>query len=139
MPPLGLVPWTFLMEQAHSTQNRLHQPALPSLTMINHTCARRLFLPRNSILASPLAALSFSLFSLCGGPTITLISQFFDKPAMSGRRIPKERTESSRIFQETRTCNSDDHTRTHAAAHAEKRRQMQLSVLAASLVRFCTS
>ena len=26
MPPLGLEPWTFLIEQAHSTQNRPKQP-----------------------------------------------------------------------------------------------------------------
>ena len=31
MLPPGVEPWTFLMEQAHSTQNRQHQPALPSL------------------------------------------------------------------------------------------------------------
>ena len=31
MPPLGLEPWTFLIEQAHSTQNRVHVLDLPSL------------------------------------------------------------------------------------------------------------
>ena len=33
MPPLGLEPWTFLIEQAHSTQNRVQNPKLPSLDM----------------------------------------------------------------------------------------------------------
>ena len=33
MPPLGLEPWTFLIEHAHSTQNRVQNPKLPSLHM----------------------------------------------------------------------------------------------------------
>ena len=33
MLPPGVEPWTFLMEQAHSTQNRVHDPDLPSLEM----------------------------------------------------------------------------------------------------------
>ena len=37
MPPLGLEPWTFLLEQAHSTQSRGHVRALPSL-IIAYRC-----------------------------------------------------------------------------------------------------
>ena len=35
--PPGFEPWTFLIEQAYSTQNRVHDPTLPALSITHST------------------------------------------------------------------------------------------------------
>ena len=68
MPPLGLEPWTFLIEQAHSTQNRVKKLKLPSLAITDI-----LFLPLSAAAAEEegsfdVAAFLFPLILSTGRP-----------------------------------------------------------------------